>query len=164
MCHSGAWKTDCFIPPGSVFPVCTNMFIYGVPTCLFGNVSLPFSFVQHLLNELLSTWKSEKKQIDLQVTRLYFRTRIKNISLPQSSSSRGKHGILKLSLAYFNDMLIDPTQVRNFTINISVKQQWHSCLKKHQNFQLIRIYEGKPYPSKEYSVNTQIEMCLFFLD
>lgn len=28
------------------------------------NVFLPFSFVQYLMKELLSNWKSEKKQID----------------------------------------------------------------------------------------------------
>lgn len=54
------------------------------------NVSLPFPFVQHLRKELLSTWKSEKKQTDLQVSSLFLRTRIKSISLLQSPSSRGK--------------------------------------------------------------------------
>lgn len=103
--ESEIWARCVIVEPGrlTVLYLLGQYFLFAqiclsmeFPHVYLENVSLPFSFVQHLLNELLSTWKSEKKQMDLQVTRLYFRTRIKNISLPQSSSSRGKQWHLEI--------------------------------------------------------------------
>lgn len=107
--ESEIWARCVIVEPGRL----TALYLVGryflfAQICLYmkfshvylESLSLPFSFVQHLLKELLSIWKSEKKQIDLQVTSLFLRTRIKSISLLQSLSIRGnldiKSGLLQM--------------------------------------------------------------------
>lgn len=119
-------RLDCAIPSGSLFPVCTNLFIYGVLTRLFGECF--FTLLCNTFWKSLWVYGSHKRnKLTYKLLVYFWGPELKVFVYFRSQVAEISNSILTLSVACFKCVFVNPTQVRIFAC---IKRQWHSCLKK----------------------------------